>query len=86
MFLGLSLSAFTTLHVILSLVAMFAGIVVLLGMLAALRLGFWAWLFLVTAILTSATGYLFPGVASPALAHRRRCFSGRARHRCPGAL
>jgi uncharacterized membrane protein SirB2 len=60
MILGLSLSAFTTFHVILSLVGMFAGIVVLFGMLAGVRLGFWSALFLATAILTSATGYLFP--------------------------
>ncbi len=60
MILGMSLSAFTTFHVILSLIAMLAGIVVMIGMLVSLRLGFWAGLFLATAILTSATGYLFP--------------------------
>jgi hypothetical protein len=60
MILGMSLSAFTTLHVILSLVAMLAGVIVMIGMLASVRLGFWAGLFLATAILTSATGYLFP--------------------------
>jgi hypothetical protein len=60
MIIGMSLSAFTTLHVILSLVAMLAGIVVLIGMLTSVRLGFWAALFLATAILTSATGYLVP--------------------------
>jgi len=60
MIIGMSLSAFTTLHVILSLVAMLAGIIVMIGMLASVRLGFWAGLFLATAILTSATGYLFP--------------------------
>jgi hypothetical protein len=41
MVLGLSLSTFTTLHVVLSLVAMLAGIVVMIGMLASVRLGFW---------------------------------------------
>jgi hypothetical protein len=60
MVIGMSLSTFTTLHVILSLVAMLAGIIVMIGMLASVRLGFWAGLFLATAILTSATGYLFP--------------------------
>jgi uncharacterized membrane protein SirB2 len=39
---------------------MLAGIVVMIGMLASVRLGFWAGLFLATAILTSAGGYLFP--------------------------
>jgi hypothetical protein len=60
MIIGMSLSAFTTLHVILSLVAILAGVVVMIGMLASVRLGFWAALFLATAILTGATGYLFP--------------------------
>jgi hypothetical protein len=46
--------------VILSLVAMPAGIVVMIGMLASVRLNFWTGLFLATASLTSATGYLFP--------------------------
>lgn len=63
MIIGMSLSTFTTLHVVLSLIAMLAGIVVMMGMLASVRLGFWAALFLVTAILTSATGYLFPASA-----------------------
>jgi hypothetical protein len=40
MVIGMSLSAFTTMHVILSLVAMLAGIVVMIGMLASVRLGF----------------------------------------------
>ncbi|HWE71579.1 MAG TPA: hypothetical protein VG328_00350 [Stellaceae bacterium] len=60
MIVGLSLSAFTMLHVIISLVAMLAGIVVMIGMLASVRLGLWAGLFLATAILASAGGYLLP--------------------------
>lgn len=60
MILGLSLGAFTTLHVLITLIEMVAGAVVIFGMLAAKRLPFWAALFLTTGILTSLTGYLFP--------------------------
>ena len=60
MIIGLSLSAFTTLHVILSLIGILAGIVVVLGMLGARRLPGWTALFLLTTVLTSVTGLLFP--------------------------
>ena len=61
MILGiLSVSAFTTLHVIISLVAIASGAVVLVGMLGSHRLPGWTALFLVTTILTSVTGFLFP--------------------------
>jgi hypothetical protein len=61
MMLGLSLAAFTDLHTAISLVAIAAG-VIFFGALA-IR-GTWLWganaLFLVTTILTSVTGFLFP--------------------------
>jgi hypothetical protein len=57
---GLSLSTFTTLHVILSLIGIVAGIVVVLGLLADKRLPGWTALFLASTILTSLTGFLFP--------------------------
>ena len=61
MILGvLSLSVFTTLHVIISLVAIASGAVVLVGMLGSHRLPGWTALFLITTILTSVTGFLFP--------------------------
>ena len=61
MILGiLSVSAFTTLHVIISLVAIASGAVVLVGMLGSHRLPGWTALFLVTTTLTSVTGFLFP--------------------------
>jgi len=60
MIIGLSLSAFTTLHVVLSLIGILAGIVVVLGMLGGRRLPGWTVLFLLTTILTSVTGLLFP--------------------------
>jgi len=60
MVLGLSLSAFTQLHVAISLIGIGSGIVVLLGMLRSLRLTSVTALFLVTTLLTSLTGFLFP--------------------------
>ena len=58
--LGLSLHAFTQLHVAISLIGIGSGIVVLLGMLASLRLNAITLLFLATTLLTSLTGFLFP--------------------------
>ena len=58
--LGLSLSAFTTLHVVISLIAIVAGFAVLPGILRGSRPGALTHLFLVTTALTSITGFLFP--------------------------
>ena len=60
MILGMSLSAFTTLHVVLSLIGIAAGFVVLFGMLGAKTLPRWTALFLATTVLTSVTGFMFP--------------------------
>lgn len=60
MVLGLSLATFTLLHVVISLVAIASGIVVLYRMVAVRPIGGWNELFLVTTILTSLTGFLFP--------------------------
>jgi hypothetical protein len=60
MVLGMSLAAFTTVHVIISLVAIASGIVVLIGMLRSQRMPLWTALFLLMTVLTSVTGYLFP--------------------------
>jgi hypothetical protein len=60
MIVGLSIENFTILHVIISLVAIVSGLVVLVGMLRARRLPGWTALFLVTTILTSVTGFMFP--------------------------
>jgi len=59
--MGLDLATFTAIHTVLSLVAIVAGVPVC----AALLRGAgppesWAWLFLVTAIATSVTGFGFP--------------------------
>jgi len=60
MILGMSLSTFTTLHVIISLIGIVAGLVVLLGMLGGRQFGSLTAIFLATTVLTSATGFLFP--------------------------
>jgi hypothetical protein len=60
MILGLSTPTFTLVHVVLSLVGIFAGLVVLGGMLRSRRLEGWTAIFLWTTVLTSVTGFLFP--------------------------
>ncbi len=60
MILGMSISAFTTLHVVLSLVGIASGLVAAAGMLGSKRLYGWTTMFLATTILTSVTGYFFP--------------------------
>jgi hypothetical protein len=60
MILGMSLSTFTMLHVVISLIGIVAGLIVLAGMLGAHRLPGWTALFLATTVLTSLTGFLFP--------------------------
>ena len=60
MVLGMSLSAFTMLHVIISLIGIVSGLVVLFGLFGSNRMPGITALFLLTTILTSATGFLFP--------------------------
>jgi hypothetical protein len=60
MILGMSTSAFTLLHVVLSLVGIVAGFVVLAGMFGSKTVNGWTALFLATTVLTSVTGFLFP--------------------------
>src|ERR1700748_2251654 len=59
-FWGMSLATFTLLHVLISLVGIASGLVVLYGLFGSNRMGGMTALFLVTTILTSATGFLFP--------------------------
>lgn len=59
MILGMSTATFTLFHVILSLIGIAAGVVVVIGMLAARRLDGWTALFLATTVLTSVTGFMF---------------------------
>jgi hypothetical protein len=60
MMLGLSLENFTLLHVVISLVAVASGLVVMFGMLGSQRMPALTGIFLVTTILTSVTGLMFP--------------------------
>jgi hypothetical protein len=60
MILGMSLSAFTTLHVVISLIAIASGIIVMFGLLGSSRMPGLTAIFLLFTILTSATGFLFP--------------------------
>jgi hypothetical protein len=54
------LQIYTIVHVIISLVGIFTGLVVLFGMLVGERLDGWTKWFLVTTVLTSVTGFFFP--------------------------
>jgi hypothetical protein len=59
MILGMSVGAFTTLHVIISLIGILAGLVALFAMIANRRLNGVTALFLLTTVLTSVTGFFF---------------------------
>jgi hypothetical protein len=63
MMLGLSLSTFTMLHVIISLVGIVSGLIVLSGLLGSNRMPGLTALFLLTTILTSVSGFGFPFTA-----------------------
>jgi len=60
MVLGMSLATFTMVHVIISLIGIASGFAVLSGLLGSNRMAGMTALFLITTILTSATGFLFP--------------------------
>jgi hypothetical protein len=60
MIFGLSIPTFTLLHVIISLIGIASGLIVLFGMFGSHRLPGWTALFLLTTVLTSVTGFLFP--------------------------
>ena len=60
MILGMSLATFTLVHVVLSLVGIFAGLVVVFGMFSSKSLDGWTALLLATTVLTSVTGFFFP--------------------------
>ena len=60
MTLGMSLSTFTMVHVVISLVGILSGLIVLYAMLTSRDLMFWTAVFLGTTVLTSVTGFMFP--------------------------
>jgi len=54
------LHIYTVIHTLISLIAIFTGIVVVFGMLAGKRLSGWTKWFLITAVATTVTGFFFP--------------------------
>jgi len=60
MVFGISLSAYTTIHVIISLIAIATGFMAVFQMIANKPLGIWNTIFLWTTIATSVTGFGFP--------------------------
>ena len=67
MILGMSLSTFITVHVIISLIAIVSGIIVMSGLLTSKRMPGLTAIFLLFTILTSATGFLIPPLLSEKL-------------------
>ena len=57
---GLTTSAFTLFHVLLSLAGIGTGFIVVYGLLAGKRLDGWTAIFLFTTVATSLTGFAFP--------------------------
>jgi len=80
MILGMSLSTFVLVHTVISIVAIFAGFIVMFGMLKSTRPGGLTALFLLLTILTSATGFLIPPLVSEKLCPRTS--SAFCRWRC----
>jgi hypothetical protein len=54
------LQIYTIVHTLISLVAIFTGVVVVFGMLGGSRLDGWTKWFLITAVATTVTGFFFP--------------------------
>ena len=67
MILGMSLSTFVTVHVIISLIGIVAGIIVMFGLLGSNRMPGLTAIFLLFTILTSATGFVIPPLVSDKL-------------------
>ncbi|MCG6856865.1 MAG: hypothetical protein LJE67_02230 [Salaquimonas sp.] len=59
MILGMSVSAFTILHVIISLIGIATGLYVMIGMAGGRKLPFWTAIFLLFTVATSVTGFFF---------------------------
>lgn len=55
-----ALATFTAVHVIISLTGIIAGFVVMFGIVTSRRFDSWTAVFLLTTVLTSVTGFLFP--------------------------
>jgi hypothetical protein len=60
MILGMTTATFTAVHVVLSLIGILAGLLAVYGLIQGTLWAGWTHLFLLTTVLTSLTGYLFP--------------------------
>lgn len=60
MILGMTISTFTLVHVVISLVGIGSGFIVISGLLSGKRLDGWTTLFLASTVATSVTGFFFP--------------------------
>jgi hypothetical protein len=60
MVLGMSLATLTLVHVVISLIAIVAGLVVMFGLLGSKQMPGLTAIFLLFTILTSVTGFMFP--------------------------
>ena len=60
MILGMSTATFVLVHVVISLIAIVSGLIVMFGMLGSKRQPGLTAIFLLTTILTSATGFVIP--------------------------
>jgi hypothetical protein len=60
MIFGLSLSTYTIIHVIISLIAIAVGFMTVFGMLSGDRMARWTGVFLIMTVLTNVTGFGFP--------------------------
>jgi hypothetical protein len=56
----LGMTTFTFVHVVISLVGIFSGLIVLFGLIGSKRLDRMTALFLVTTVATTVTGFMFP--------------------------
>ena len=60
MIIGMTIQTFTLVHVVITLIAIATGFVVMFGLLGSHRLPGWTAIFLLTTLLTSVTGFMFP--------------------------
>jgi hypothetical protein len=56
----IDITTLTLVHTVISIVAIAAGLVVVGGLIAGVRIDGWTGIFLVTSVLTSVTGFFFP--------------------------
>lgn len=60
MTLGLSVAVVTLIHIVISLIGIVTGLVAMVGLLRSRPMPGWTGIFLLTTILTSVTGFMFP--------------------------